>query len=263
MDSPAQAQVINNRDTPTPAQPEILRSWLTYFLQTIRQEERDVLLPSAPTDWPQFISAIDFHQLAPLLYWSLQARPNAVQPPPTVMQQLRANQIKATIQSLQRTQELRTILAALNAAGIRPTLYKGSALAYTVYPSPVCRTMGDLDLWVRSEEMATAQATIESLGYHPKLKTERPFALQGQSDGEIQLLGQGIGKGLIELHWGVFAGQWLHRAATIDREAIRRRSVATELFDTPIYLLANEDAVIQVAVHLESVLKVTSKVMID
>lgn len=227
----------------------MLRPWPTYLLQTIQQGPTAIQPPPFPTDWDQFINALAFHQLTPLFYWALQGQPVALQPPAAVMKRLRVEYMKATVQTLQRTHELRKILSALNTVGIRPTLYKGSALAYTVYPSPVCRTMGDLDLWVGAEEITAAQAAIEGLGYRLHTKAERPYALRQQFDGEIQLVGPGIHKGLIELHWGVFAGQWLHRVAAIDRKAVRQRCVTAELLDAPIYHLAKEDAVIQVAVH--------------
>lgn len=249
MQATRQTSVMSASKQPAQPADALLRPWLTYLLQAIRQGTTAGQPPPCLADGEGLISALAFHQLAPLLYWTLQAQPVALQPPTAVMQRLRAHYLKATVQALQRTEELRKILAALHTVGIRPTLYKGSALAYTVYPSPACRTMGDLDLWIGAEEIATAQAAIEGLGYCLKGKAERPFALRQQFDGEIQLVGPGHSQGLIELHWGVFAGQWLHRVATIDRKTIRQRCVATELFDTPIYLLAKEDAVIQVAVH--------------
>ena len=110
--------------------------------------------------------------------------------------------------------------------------------------------MGDLDLWVTVEEMAVAQAAIEELGYHAKEKAERPVALQRHYDGEIPLIGKQRGKGTVELHWGVFPGQWLQQTAEVDRAGIYKRRVKTELLDASVYLLTNEDAVIQLAVHL-------------
>ena len=50
-------------------------------------------------------------------------------------------------------QELERILIALAAVEITPILFKGAVLAYTAYPSPACRPMGDLDLWLTAKEM--------------------------------------------------------------------------------------------------------------
>jgi hypothetical protein len=112
------------------------------------------------------------------------------------------------------TRELADVLAVLVAAGVTPVLFKGAVLAHAAYPDPACRPMGDLDLWIDVAAMPRAQAALESLGYVQRLKAERPVALQAQRAGEIQLAGRAPGSGLVELHWGVFAGEWLHLTAS-------------------------------------------------
>ena len=53
-----------------------------------------------------------------------------------------------------RTRELADALDVLVAAGVTPVLFKGAVLAYTAYPDPACRPMGDLDLWIDLEAMS-------------------------------------------------------------------------------------------------------------
>jgi len=149
-----------------------------------------------------------------------------------------------------RKHELANALQALGAAGIIPVLFKGAALAHTVYPDPACRPMSDLDLWLTREEMAPAQAALESLGYVQHLKSTRPIELQVQRRGEIQLLGSRDGSGLIELHWGIFAGEWLERTTAIDEVAIRSRTEPVIVEGHEALRLAPEDGLIQLAVHL-------------
>ncbi len=141
-------------------------------------------------------------------------------------------------ESALRSRELAGVLAALAAARIRPALVKGAALAHTVYPDPVCRPMGDLDLWVQSGEIAAAQAALEELGYVQRIKPGRPVALQAHRQGEIQLVGQAPGQGLVELHWGVFAGEWLQRAAAVPIEAVAARLQPAFILGYPVYTLA-------------------------
>ena len=131
-----------------------------------------------------------------------------------------------------------------------PVLFKGAVLAYTAYPDPACRPMGDLDLWIDLDAMPRAQAALEGLGYVQRLKAERPVALQAQREGEIQLMGRTPGSGLVELHWGVFAGEWLHRAAAVDDVGIRGRAVSVTIAGRPALMLAPEDAIVQLAAHL-------------
>ena len=45
---------------------------------------------------------------------------------------------------------LKQVLARLSNSGVRPILFKGTALAYDVYPSPFLRRRGDTDLMIPS-----------------------------------------------------------------------------------------------------------------
>jgi hypothetical protein len=64
------------------------------------------------------------------------------------------------------------------------------------------------------------------------------------------MIGRAAGFGLVELHWGVFAGEWLERAAAVDEAAVRARCLARDVLGCPARTLAPEDAVIQLAAHL-------------
>ncbi len=164
---------------------------------------------------------------------------------------LRQMYIRAAADSTLHSRELAEALAALAAAGITSVLFKGAVLAHTVYPSPICRPMGDLDFWLRAEDMPRAQVVLEELGYVQRVKAHRPVAMQARRQGEIQLVGQGrVGRGLIELHWGVFAGEWLYRVAAIENDAIVSRLRPVEILGHPVFTLAPEDTIIQLAVHL-------------
>ncbi|MFN8488780.1 MAG: nucleotidyltransferase family protein [Caldilineaceae bacterium] len=224
--------------------------WSAFLLGSANHALTAPQLSPQAFDWEALIATARSQHLASLLYWRLRALPLAVQPPATVMERLRPIYTTEAVNSLLHIHELRTVLSALNQVGIHPTLFKGAALAHTVYPVPVCRPMGDLDLWLTAAEMPTAQAVIESLGYTQKPKATRPLVLQKQQDGEVQLLGHPPRQGLIELHWGVFAGAWLQHVAEIDRDAVFQRRVPVEILGAPVYVLSNEDAVIQLAIHL-------------
>lgn len=145
--------------------------------------------------------------------------------------------------------ELVSVLKALNDCSIVPVPFKGAALAFTVYPKSACRPMGDLDLWVTDAEMDTAQRALESIGYHYKSNPSRPLAIMELFMGERQMYGTRPGTGLVELHWGVLAGEWLRRTAMVDERAIRQRLRPTALLGQRVALLAPEDAVLQLAAH--------------
>jgi hypothetical protein len=190
------------------------------------------------------------HQLASFAFYRLRQAGVLARLPAEFSGALRGMYYNAAGDAELHRRELADVLAVLDAAGVTPVLFKGAVLAYTAYPDPACRPMGDLDLWIDLEAMSRAQAALEGLGYVQRLKAERPVALQAQREGEIQLVGRTPGSGLIELHWGVFAGEWLHRAAAVDDGGIRGRAVFVTIAGRPALMLAPEDAIIQLAAHL-------------
>lgn len=167
--------------------------------------------------------------------------------PSTTRERLDAQQRAATLRALQWRATLQRVLDALAPAGIVPVAYKGAALAFLTYPDAAMRPMVDLDLWLDAEQMRTAAARLQTLGFAPESKTTRPDAWQEQHEGEIKL--RHPVHGLVELHWGVFAGEWLKHATRIDRAAVRGRVREVRLFQRPLRVLAARDHLIQVALH--------------
>lgn len=145
--------------------------------------------------------------------------------------------------------ELFSALIALQAQGLAPVVFKGAALAHTIYPDPACRPMSDLDLWLSADEMPCAETILEALAYRTSFRPTRPRAMMIQSHHEMPLYGMQPGDGLVELHWGVFPGEWLRRTANVDEQAVRSRVIDTTLACCFAKILSPEDALIQLAVH--------------
>ncbi len=142
------------------------------------------------------------------------------------------------------------ILEQLAKHRVAATFFKGAALLVTVYPDQNSRTMSDIDLWIQPEQMELAANCLEDAGFiRLGSNKRRPAALQKLSLGEIGFYREGWVEGLIELHYSAFPGWWLQRTAAIDDEAIWARTTP-QAADPLIRLLAPEDNLIQVAVHL-------------
>jgi hypothetical protein len=146
--------------------------------------------------------------------------------------------------------ELLSVLQALHAQDIWPIIFKGAALSWMVYPDPACRPMGDLDLWIKPDDLPAAQAVLSELGYQQIRNPIRPPELMERFGGEIHMVGTDSDTGLIELHLSVFLGEWLRHAAAIDEAAVRARAVRSSWHDCRVDLLSAEDALIQLVIHL-------------
>lgn len=201
-------------------------------------------------EWVWLARQAAMHGLAPMLFNSVHAAIRSEPAPGLATGVLRAAYKLSAMQSMQREAELRILFDALASINIRPTVFKGAALAYSVYPTPACRPMGDIDLWVTHAEMAAAVAVLEQLGYQLRENSQRPHVLTRHTDGEIQMVPTKSGQSLIELHWGVFPGEWLARTAVVDREGIRKRLQTAVVATREVNVLSLEDALIQAAVHV-------------
>ena len=69
------------------------------------------------------------------------------------------------LQNLFLEGELRKLLHAFNEANIRLILFKGPALAYTVYPEAHLRTYHDIDALIRPADLPRARDLLTELGY--------------------------------------------------------------------------------------------------
>ncbi len=146
--------------------------------------------------------------------------------------------------------ELAHILRQLNRRQIQAIVFKGAALAHSVYPDPACRTMGDIDLWVPGEDIERAHSVLREMGYESFSKFDRPPALMAIFQGEIGLQHRHSEYGLVELHWGIFSGEWLRQAALLsDLSAIYTRVGVAQLAGETAIILSPEDAILQSAIH--------------
>lgn len=66
---------------------------------------------------------------------------------------------------LLRRREIATVLDALAAHGVEAILFKGTALAYTVYDMPALRPRCDTDLLIRRDQVDAVHRTMRNLGY--------------------------------------------------------------------------------------------------
>ncbi|WP_165360565.1 nucleotidyltransferase family protein [Candidatus Chloroploca sp. Khr17] len=230
-----------------------LNPGLTWPAWLVPQEDDRHVVASleslTPEDWSALLAAATRHNLVGMLAWRLKQPSLIGCVPERVQAQLSQIQRTAAVRGLVHQAELHRVLRALGAVGVQPVVYKGALVAHTLYPEPGCRPMGDIDLWIADDEVPRAWQAMEGLGYQQRSKSRRPLALQRERDGEIQFYSDAPGHGLIELHWGVFAGEWLRWASSVDRAGVRERIEPIDLLGHPVYRLAHEDALIQLAVH--------------
>ncbi len=82
----------------------------------------------------------------------------------------------AAVREEVRRREVAAVLEALAAAGVRPVLFKGTALAYGVYAAPALRPRSDTDLVISADERDAVRLALASRGYQASNYCEPVFS---------------------------------------------------------------------------------------
>jgi hypothetical protein len=191
-------------------------------------------------DWAAFLAEATAHGLVPLVHGGLRALTSP--PPEWVVTALRADRIVA---ALQRHAEFEAALGqtlhTLRGAGLEPIILKGGALTYLAYPTPGLRTMADIDLLLRPEQLDQASVALRAAGY---------FMLPDYLPDHHHHLPPLItpdGRFAIELHHHVLPEANPYR---LDIDAIRSRAQRRQLGKVEALVLTPEDMLLHLCVHL-------------
>lgn len=136
----------------------------------------------------------NYHGVQGLLYARLQTVAGW---PATLIQTLRQQVIRGAALELLRRQVVADVLASLAAAGVEPVLFKGTALAYSLYDDPAQRTRCDTDLIVPADQRGRAMEVLATLGY------ARVLELGELASYQACLIRKGAGAHTLDLHWKI------------------------------------------------------------
>ena len=143
---------------------------------------------------------------------------------------------------LLRAGEIQAVLAALAASGIRPVLLKGTALAYTIYPSPSARQRNDTDLLIAPEDVATARDVLSSLGYTFAIHCSDLF-----SQFEAQKIDRFGVLHVFDVHWSISTQPVFERVLTYNDVIARVETVPA--LGAHAKALGDVDALLLACVH--------------
>ncbi|HVG43352.1 MAG TPA: nucleotidyltransferase family protein [Longimicrobium sp.] len=152
---------------------------------------------------------------------------------------VRAAFLENGVRALHLAGELANVAGILEAAGVASLAYKGPALAVQAYGDPSLRDYGDLDIVVRKDDLAAAEAALVRAGFQPLTAPGAGRAALLRVGHHLQYRRDGV---LVEVHWrfgkAVFgfaeelSGLW-------DRaEAVEIRGRAVRALSVPDHLLA-------------------------
>jgi hypothetical protein len=125
-------------------------------------------------EWPRdagnafvasFLERIAYHGVEGLLYQHVQLGRGLERWPESVLSICRNTSITQAIWERGHRVLIEQVLSKLNDAGIFPVIFKGTALAYSLYVSPCLRGRGDTDLIVPFDRRDQAAKELEAAGF--------------------------------------------------------------------------------------------------
>jgi hypothetical protein len=143
-----------------------------------------------------FLERGSYHGVQVLLHEHLQKS----ELPAAILLELRQQAVGAAMRELRGQQLLGHVLAALVTIDVEPVLFKGTALAYSLYSSPVERTRGDTDLIIAADSLASVDAALTGMGYVRDLAVSGEFVSYQASYSQTTVDGS---LHTLDLHWRI------------------------------------------------------------
>ncbi|MDD1658449.1 MAG: nucleotidyltransferase family protein [Methanomicrobiales archaeon] len=182
------------------------------LLVSLLREDGGEITEVPPEDWAHLMRLLAPHGILPLLHRQVACSHPAI--PMWAEEHLRAAYLSSRVHIFRQEKELSDLLGALVGAGVEPLVLKGPALGRSLYPDPVFRPSGDIDLLVRREQVPAARKALLSLGF--VLPLDNYAVSPSFYDQETYLPAAGSPFTVpLEMHWEIQRFGRRHRKATL------------------------------------------------
>ena len=206
--------------------------------------------PSWPVDADtQYASNLleraEYHGVLSLAHDQLQREPEIAKDwPPAIVKACRDTALGQAMWELQHRSLLTQVLEQLALIGVRPVLFKGTALAYGLYPEGAIRSRGDTDLIIPSGSLPQVDTALTALGFERETGMSGEFVSYQGSYTHVQ---PGVGGHTLDVHWRINNSELLSRLFT-HAELLERASPLPQL--SPLALAAGlADALLIACMH--------------
>jgi len=201
------------------------------------------LLPQS-LDWIATLRLADQHGLISLLYQNLAPLHDVV--PPAVLASLRQSYERNIHKSLFLTRELIRVLDCLGGLGIDVVPYKGVVLSKVYYGDMALRQSGDLDLFVRRQDVTRIESAVRALGYTPRVLIPEDAERNYIDSGYECTFDSAAGINLLEFQWAL---QPRFYAVDFDMNGLFERAVTVSVADRYMKTPSPEDLLLILSAH--------------
>jgi hypothetical protein len=201
-------------------------------------------LLGASVKWDSLLHLADQHGISSLLYQNLARLAGLV--PSAVLASLRQGYETNIHKSLFLARELICILDCLDGLGIKAIPYKGVVLSEVYYGDMALRRSGDMDLFVRKQDVGRIKNAVRELGYVPRVHISEAAEQAYIESGYECTFDSSAGKNLLELQWAL---QPRFYAVDFDMEGVFHRAVAVTVAGRTMKTPCAEDLVLILSMH--------------
>jgi hypothetical protein len=181
----------------------IATSWLAPAGWQEKQEEAIREAFAARPDWTEYLRLVDRHR-TPALSWAALGRVPGLEIPEPARQELQKRSNACRMQAVSHCLLLAEVLKGFNHAVIPAMPMKGPLLSLELYGDVGLRQSHDLDLMVTPEDLARAQACMESMGWRHDADwfplTPRQWDSFLRHEYDLHFV-HPHGNRILELHW--------------------------------------------------------------
>jgi Uncharacterised nucleotidyltransferase len=204
------------------------------------------LLVRPNLDWAKILDMAVDHDLAPLLHFNLKKVAEDSLIPKDAMQRLASLHKQCCVRAMSAFAQLQEILLRFSRERIPVIVLKGAALASLVYPKIALRPMVDLDLLVQKRDLDIADHILQQLGYGPdeSYQSREWYRSEHHHLAPYTAPDRTIG---VEIHHHIVSPA---RPVRIPIDAFWARARPAEIASVPALVLAPEDWLLSVCIHL-------------
>ena len=190
-------------------------------------------------EWRAVAGLARDHGVIELLYHRVKSL-NGVMPA-ALMEELREEYKRSSLKNLRLYQELSKVLRPLHEKNIPVIVLKGAYLAEMVYEDVGLRTMGDVDLLVKRDDLPRVERELLALGCAPEEKN-REIA-QDNYHFVYTMPKSGL---MLEVHWILDSSSPFQ----IDADGLWERAQLATLARSPAWALSREDLLLHLCQHM-------------
>lgn len=167
-----------------------------------------------------FLERAEFHGVQPLLHHLVSPDRATEQGwPAEVLAACRQQAIAQTMWELRHQHLLEQVVTDLGEAGIQPVLFKGTALAYSLYPSPALRSRADSDLIIAPQQRFKASDILAAQGFAAQHDVSCEFLSYEASFTRFE----STVTHMLDLHWRIHYSQL--QSGLLAYEVLRERAI--------------------------------------